>query len=364
MTDSGSGTIDEGSGRLDRWVREFEEAQSKFVALQAAAVDDLRSAIASSCLDGLVHDIRYRIKRPASFREKIERKNYQDPLNDMHDLLGIRVVCIYPSALVAMDDVIRNAFTVWRYEDKSRGESPELWRYSSIHYDCCIPDSHSGPRYDPIKNIIFEIQVRTILQDAWATVEHRLGYKNEKSIPDDLKREFSALAGLFHIADKSFQNIANEVKRSEQEARDSVEALMRLYNRLEVLGSSKAAEGEAALLEDMIKNLESRPEAIVDRSNLKALLRGLYAEREPASDSQYSEFVEELGEADVSTLGSLRQSLQEGMAKALELESKRPGFDGGRLLNDVGAARLAISVLSSEFRDILRRRQEGVGDRR
>ena len=139
---------------------------------------------------------------------------------------------------------------------------------------------------------------------------------------------------------------------------------MRLYNRLEVLGSSKAAEGEAALLEDMIKNLESRPEAIVDRSNLKALLRGLYAEREPASDSQYSEFVEELGEADVSTLGSLRQSLQEGMAKALELESKRPGFDGGRLLNDVGAARLAISVLSSEFRDILRRRQEGVGDRR
>jgi putative GTP pyrophosphokinase len=343
---------------VDRWVRKFEGLQPRYRALEAAVFDDLTSVISASGLSEQVHDVRHRIKALSSFREKIERKGYADPFSEMRDLVGIRVVCLYPSVLKDIDQVIHNTFEVVRFEDKSKGESPELWRYSSIHYDCRIPASHSGPRYDQIKDVVFEIQVRTILQDAWATVEHKLGYKNEKSIPDELKRDFSALAGLFHVADSSFQNIANEVKKSEQAAKDTVSQLMSLYRQAEEAASKPASDAESQAIAAMIAELESSPDAVIDRSTLKALLRGFYSGRQVAEDSEYSDFVEELAQADYVSLRGLRELLRDGHDRAIGLEMKRPGFDLGRRLNDVDFARLVMSVLSAEFRDVRRRRHE------
>ena len=56
--------------------------------------------------------------------------------------------CLYPSLLSEIDLVIQETFTVLRYEDKGRVENPDLWRYSSVHYDCQLPDGHTGGRYD------------------------------------------------------------------------------------------------------------------------------------------------------------------------------------------------------------------------
>lgn len=238
--------------QVDRWVREFERSSSKYLALEEAAVADLEMHLQEMNLRGQVHDIRHRVKEVASFREKVDRKNYLDPLNEMRDLVGIRIVCLYPSVLADVDKAVRAAFDVIRFEDKSKGEAPELWRYSSIHYDCRLPESHSGPRYDGIKGIVFEVQVRTLLQDAWAVVEHKLGYKNEKSIPDELKREFSALAGLFHIADNSFQAIADQVERSEQAAKATEMQLDRLYHRVDDQVSQPVSREDAAAIQTQI----------------------------------------------------------------------------------------------------------------
>ena len=56
-----------------------------------------------------------------------------------------------------------------------------------------------------LHGIKFEIQCRTILQNAWASVSHRLAYKGEASIPEALRKDFHALAGLFYVADKHFE---------------------------------------------------------------------------------------------------------------------------------------------------------------
>jgi putative GTP pyrophosphokinase len=228
-----------------------------------------------------------------------------------------------------------------------------------MHYDCRVPDTHKGPRYDPIKDMIFEIQLRTILQDAWATVEHKLGYKNEKSIPDELKREFSALAGLFHIADQRFQYIANEVRRSERQAQDTVAALVNLYQREEEGRSLDSSGNEGRAIELQLAELESRADAVINRGTLKALLRGIYSARDRARNFQYSELVEELALADIVHLRSLRKLLQEGNGRAEVLEQKHPDFESGGRLNDVGFARLAMSVVSPEFRNVRRKRQGG-----
>ena len=76
-------------------------------------------------------------------------------------------------------------------------------------------------RYDGLKA---EIQVRTILQHAWAEIEHDIQYKSVEVIPTPIRRRFMALAGLLEIADREFQTIQNEDEQIRQEARRSVQA--------------------------------------------------------------------------------------------------------------------------------------------
>jgi hypothetical protein len=56
-----------------------------------------------------------------------------------------------------------------------------------------------------------EIQVRSILQHAWAEIEHDLGYKTKNAIPLQIRRRFSRLAGLLELADDEFVHIRNEL---------------------------------------------------------------------------------------------------------------------------------------------------------
>jgi len=77
--------------------------------------------------------------------------------------------------------------------------------YLSVHSVAAIKKEYSGPRYDQILDLPFEIQVRTIAMHAWATVSHYLDYKAEMDVPKDLRRDFYALSGLFYVADTHFE---------------------------------------------------------------------------------------------------------------------------------------------------------------
>jgi ppGpp synthetase/RelA/SpoT-type nucleotidyltranferase len=85
--------------------------------------------------------------------------------------------------------------------------------YQSVHFVGRIHPSRSGPRYDSIKGQRFEIQVRTILMDAWANVSNYLDYKSDRSIPSELRRDFFALSGLFYVAEQHlepFQGVCDQ----------------------------------------------------------------------------------------------------------------------------------------------------------
>lgn len=64
--------------------------------------------------------------------------------------------------------------------------------------------------------------MRTILQHAWAEIEHDIQYKSVETIPSLIRRRFMSLAGLLEIADREFQAIQNEDEQLRQEARISV----------------------------------------------------------------------------------------------------------------------------------------------
>lgn len=66
--------------------------------------------------------------------------------------------------------------------------------------------------YKMFRDLKCEIQIRSILQHAWAEIEHDIGYKNEIAIPKQMRRKFSRIAGLLEIADQEFVQIRSELE--------------------------------------------------------------------------------------------------------------------------------------------------------
>ncbi len=84
-----------------------------------------------------------------------------------------------------------------------------------------INDQRSSlPEYSKFKDISFELQVRTIIQDAWSILDHKIKYK--KNIPTELKRRINRLSALFEVADEEFLRIKGETKNEQEKAKTEI----------------------------------------------------------------------------------------------------------------------------------------------
>ena len=100
----------------------------------------------------------------------------------------------------------------------------ERFGYQSEHFLVKLDNKRTSlPEYEPHSGLVAEIQVRTILQHAWAEIEHDIQYKSTVTIPNTIRRRFMALAGLLEIADREFQAIQDEDQELKKKARTSVE---------------------------------------------------------------------------------------------------------------------------------------------
>jgi putative GTP pyrophosphokinase len=154
-----------------------------------------------------------RVKEVRSLEDKIRRKPYQDPLTQITDLAGVRVVCNYESDLIDVSELIKTLFQIHEEIDKSSDLGIEKMGYSGRHLVVTLGGTYSGERYNEINSLKCEIQVRTVLQDAWAIISHKLIYKREATIPSRLRRDINNVASLLEIAQGVFDTV-----REKQEA--------------------------------------------------------------------------------------------------------------------------------------------------
>jgi len=154
--------------------------------------------------------ITYRAKTLNSFLEKIQRKTYSDPITEITDFAGVRVVCLYIDDLARLENVIGEHFEIVEKIDKLTDKKNDQFGYGAIHFIVRLGKNASGARYDDLKNLVCEIQTRTVLQDAWAIIDHHLVYKNESNIPTVLRSRLNFLAGNFQSADEKFSDLRAE----------------------------------------------------------------------------------------------------------------------------------------------------------
>ncbi|MDR3130557.1 MAG: tetratricopeptide repeat protein [Treponema sp.] len=157
--------------------------------------------------------IKSRAKDFSSYFKKylrILRQNKGDEKSTViTDLIGIRIICPFIEDIDRVQEVIQKKFEVLEVDYKGSDHTFKEFGYQSTHLLIRIPleiiDNRGYPDID-----VAEIQIRTILQDAWAEVEHELVYKAEFTPFDGpIKHKLAAVNASLSLADIIFQEIRN-----------------------------------------------------------------------------------------------------------------------------------------------------------
>jgi ppGpp synthetase/RelA/SpoT-type nucleotidyltranferase len=160
------------------------------------------------------HTVVCRTKAVESLQHKIEKSDKEySGYDEITDLSGVRIICLSQLQAKRVAEVVRHNFDVIDKlsVDKIEILDADRFGYLSLHYVAKInQDRIKLPEYSKYKDLLCEIQIRTLLQHAWAEIEHDLGYKAEVAIPKQIRRRFYRLAGLLELGDDEFDKIINE----------------------------------------------------------------------------------------------------------------------------------------------------------
>ncbi|HYG92083.1 MAG TPA: DUF429 domain-containing protein, partial [Nocardioides sp.] len=139
-----------------------------------------------------------------------------DPLVEITDQIGVRVITYVHSDVQAVVDLLDDQVIVHDDRDLGRETASEgRFGYASRHLLVGLDPAREGqPAYEPLRGRRAQVQIRTVLQHAWAEFEHDIRYKG--SIPDDyvseFDRRFTLAAGLLELADREFSTIRDRLR--------------------------------------------------------------------------------------------------------------------------------------------------------
>ncbi len=195
-------------------VREYAELQPE---LQLVADEYLQ--LTTSILDdaGINYlSVTGRAKSVASFASKAARTIdgrpvFTEPLREITDQIGVRVITYVHSDVQAVVDLLSDQVTVHDDRDLGRETASEgRFGYASRHLLVGLSDDQATqPGHERLRGRLAQVQIRTVLQHAWAEFEHDIRYKG--TIPhehvSEFDRRFTLAAGLLELADREFSMI-------------------------------------------------------------------------------------------------------------------------------------------------------------
>ncbi|GAA5155734.1 bifunctional ribonuclease/(p)ppGpp synthase [Nocardioides marinquilinus] len=192
-------------------VARYRERHPGLVVAGERAVAGVQEMLDEAGIDYL--SVTGRTKTVASFAEKAARTDddghrlYDDPLTQITDQVGVRVITYVRDDVTAVAELLADQAQVT--DDRDMGQetaSQGRFGYASRHLLVVLDDAPGS--------LAVQVQVRTVLQHAWAEFEHDIRYKG--TVPaehaPDFDRRFTLAAGLLELADREFSEVRERLR--------------------------------------------------------------------------------------------------------------------------------------------------------
>lgn len=160
-----------------------------------------------------IEHVNSRIKTSTSIVKKLKRHGYESSIENMvryvNDIAGIRITCSFTSDIYKIADMLSKQGDLTILSIKDYMKNPKKSGYRSYHMLVTVPVFLS----DAIIDTKVEIQIRTVAQDFWATLEHKIHYKFEGDGPDYISQELRDCAKYIADLDKRMEELNNEIQK-------------------------------------------------------------------------------------------------------------------------------------------------------
>ena len=159
-----------------------------------------------------IEHIKSRIKTPESIVKKLKKYGKESTIENMvlyvNDIAGIRVICSFTNDIYKIAEMLSNQSDIKVIEVRDYIKNPKASGYKSYHMLVTIPIFLS----DKIVHTKVEIQIRTVAMDFWASLEHKINYKFEGNVPEDIREELVACAQMVSRLDDRMLLLNQEVQ--------------------------------------------------------------------------------------------------------------------------------------------------------
>src|SRR2546426_985006 len=191
-----------------RFLRSYEHDYS--ATCEAAEIARRLVEAAVREIGVFTHLVSSRAKTPDSLRAKLRRKKYTRPKQQVTDTIGIRVITYYRDDVDRVADRLRREFdtSAKHTTDKRLALGLRDFGYRSVHLIARLkPAQILTPQHQTLRDRWFEIQIRSVLEHAWAEIEHEIVYKAGVNYSPSVLRRFAALAGSLELLDREFRSL-------------------------------------------------------------------------------------------------------------------------------------------------------------
>ena len=164
-----------------------------------------------------IEHVTSRLKTPQSIVRKLKKQGYETDIASMHrylnDIAGVRIVCSFTSDIYRIADMIGSQSDIKTLLIKNYIASPKPNGYKSYHMIVTVPVFLS----DRVVETKVEIQIRTIAQDFWASLEHKIYYKMEGNCPEEIKQELTRCAEMVSDLDDRMLSLNEAIRQLSEE---------------------------------------------------------------------------------------------------------------------------------------------------
>lgn len=176
-----------------------------------------------------------RVKEVSSAMGKVGRKNYDDPIKQMTDLVGVRFVVLLSEHIEVVSRIV-NAEESWRvvtsrdFQEEIE-KNPKLFDYQSQHFEVRPRDDLSLDGTLVTKDMCCEIQIRTLLQHAYAELVHDSIYKLVGQVPPKAVRQVAKSMALMETTDELFCNTMQILTDANKPRNDFYDDLVAIFRQ-------------------------------------------------------------------------------------------------------------------------------------